>query len=265
MKRTASLAIGTVGLAVLVLGIAPAASADVTNPADNPHKITVTGDDGQTYTDGQDTLPGYDDYECTYIPGAWFDFAKNRVYYADGQWIPWTEWDRATGYKEWLAKQDSGSSGGSSSGGSSSGSTSGSTKSGSTKSTSTKSTSTKSTSTKSTSTTSGSTKSTTTTTTKTTESDTATSPSASPSPILGAVSSTPSASPSVTPESPSATPTAEASPVAAVAAGTDSGSSAGPGAGIAILGGLAAAGGVAYGATWFVRRGRERKAIGGLA
>ena len=46
---------------------------------------------------------------------------------------------------------------------------------------------------------------------------------------------------------------------------TDSGTSAGPGAGIAILGGLAAIGGLAYGANWFVRRNRARKAIGGLA
>ena len=53
-------------------------SADVTNPADNPHKITVKGDDGQTYVDGQDTLPGYDDEECTYIPGAWFDCDNSK-------------------------------------------------------------------------------------------------------------------------------------------------------------------------------------------
>lgn len=89
-----------------VIAIAVPASANVTNPADNPHKITVTGDDGRTYVDGQDTLPGYDDEECTYIPGAWFDFDNNRVHYADGQSIPWSEWDRATGYKEWLAKKE---------------------------------------------------------------------------------------------------------------------------------------------------------------
>jgi hypothetical protein len=84
--------------------LAPSAQAGVTNPADNPHPITVKGDDGKTYTDGQDTLPGYDDEECTYIPGAYFDFDNNRVRYADGQSIPWTEWERATGYKDWLAK-----------------------------------------------------------------------------------------------------------------------------------------------------------------
>lgn len=89
-----------------IISSALAANA-VTNPADNPHPITVTGDDGNTYHDGADTLPGYDDEECTYIPGAWFDFANNRVRYADGQSIPWTEWDRASGYREWLANQAS--------------------------------------------------------------------------------------------------------------------------------------------------------------
>jgi hypothetical protein len=105
----------TVSIAVAVIAAgatAPAAHA-LTNPADNPYKITVEGDDGNTYVDGQDTLPGYDDEACTYIPGAWFDFAKNRVRYADGQSIPWTEWERATGYDEWLANNN-GSSGGSS-------------------------------------------------------------------------------------------------------------------------------------------------------
>lgn len=88
------------------LTVIPAWSAlAVTNPADNPAPITVQGDDGNTYHDGADTLPGYDDEECTYIPGAYFDFAANRVRYADGQSIHWTEWDRASGYREWLAAQ----------------------------------------------------------------------------------------------------------------------------------------------------------------
>lgn len=92
------------------LTVIPAWSAlAVTNPADNPSPITVIGDDGNTYNDGADTLPGYDDEECTYIPGAWFDFANNKVHYADGQWIHWTEWSRASGYSEWLAKQNSNS------------------------------------------------------------------------------------------------------------------------------------------------------------
>lgn len=89
------------------LTVIPAWSAlAVTNPADNPAPITVQGDDGNTYHDGEDTLPGYDDEECTYIPGAYFDFAANRVRYADGQSIHWTEWDRASGYREWLAAQN---------------------------------------------------------------------------------------------------------------------------------------------------------------
>lgn len=106
MKSTLPAAIAATLLA-LIATAAPA-SANVTNPADNPYKITVTGDDGRTYVDGQDTLPGYDDEECTYIPGAWFDFDNNRVRYPDGQSIPWTEWERATGYNEWLAKKAAG-------------------------------------------------------------------------------------------------------------------------------------------------------------
>ena len=113
-----------IGLALIgSWGIASPALA-VTNPADNPRPITVKGDDGKTYTDGQDTLPGFDDEECTYIPGAYFDFDNNRVYYADGQSIPWTEWDRTAGYQDWLKKKNSGSSGSGS--GSGSGSSSGS-------------------------------------------------------------------------------------------------------------------------------------------
>lgn len=96
----------TVMAGFAALGPAVAAQA-VTNPADNPSPITVKGDDGNTYIDGQDTLPGFDDEECTYIPGAFFDFANNRVHYADGQSIAWTEWSRATGYSEWLAEQNS--------------------------------------------------------------------------------------------------------------------------------------------------------------
>jgi hypothetical protein len=92
----------------LALVSIPAWSASaVTNPAANPHPITVTGDDGNIYHDGLDTLPGYDDEECTYIPGAYFDFAKNLVHYADGKSIPWTEWDRASGYKVWQTSQKS--------------------------------------------------------------------------------------------------------------------------------------------------------------
>ncbi|MFM6980933.1 MAG: hypothetical protein ACKOWE_05975 [Micrococcales bacterium] len=95
-----------IALAVIAIAVGPATSAlAVTNPASNPAPITVTGDDGNTYNDGADTLPGFDDEECTYIPGTYFDFANNKVHYADGQSIHWTEWDRATGYQDWQVKQ----------------------------------------------------------------------------------------------------------------------------------------------------------------
>lgn len=106
MNRIVTAAL-TAGIAAALTLVATPAFADVSNPASNPYKITVTGDDGQTYVDGQDTLPGFDDEACTYIPGAWFDFDNNRVHYPDGQSIPWTEWSRATGYQEWLAKKAS--------------------------------------------------------------------------------------------------------------------------------------------------------------
>ena len=103
LLRRLGVAFLTTGLTVIPAWTALA----VTNPADNPSPITVLGDDGNTYHDGADTLPGFDDEECTYIPGAWFDFAHNKVHYADGQSIPWTEWDRASGYREWQAAQAS--------------------------------------------------------------------------------------------------------------------------------------------------------------
>lgn len=86
---------------VAVLSAAPAAHAQgVTNPATNPYPITVTID-GQTYTDGKDTLPGYDDIACTAIPYVSYDFKNNAVYYydSDGQLLKtakWTEWSRIT-------------------------------------------------------------------------------------------------------------------------------------------------------------------------
>ena len=95
------------GLTLAMVAIPAWSASAVTNPASNPYPITVTGDDGNVYHDGLDTLPGYDDEECTYIPGAYFDFAKNLVHYADGKSIPWTEWDRASGYKVWLTNQKS--------------------------------------------------------------------------------------------------------------------------------------------------------------
>lgn len=105
MNRRRHLVIATAILATAGMLMAPAAYGAITNPAKNPHRIVVQGDDGYTYVDGQDTLPGFDDVECTYIPGAWYDFDANRVYYADGQSIPWTEWDRIPGYDKWLAEK----------------------------------------------------------------------------------------------------------------------------------------------------------------
>lgn len=107
MKRVHLAAALVSGLALAGALVAPAAVASVTNPADNPRKIVVIGSDGEEYTDGLDTLPGFDDYACTFIPGAYYDFANNRVHYADGQSIPWTEWERIAGYKTWLDKQKS--------------------------------------------------------------------------------------------------------------------------------------------------------------
>jgi hypothetical protein len=107
LNRKSSKVVSAAALAA-ALAVLPAWSASaVTNPAANPYPVTVTGDDGNVYHDGLDTLPGYDDEECTYIPGAYFDFSKNLVHYADGKSIPWTEWDRASGYKVWLTNQKS--------------------------------------------------------------------------------------------------------------------------------------------------------------
>ena len=41
--------------------------------------------DGQTYRDGADTLPGYDDDACTPIPNVQYDFADNQIQYYDGR------------------------------------------------------------------------------------------------------------------------------------------------------------------------------------
>jgi len=70
-------------LSVAVWSIAPAAHAQgVTNPAKNPSPIEVTID-GQTYSDGRDTLPGYDDVACTPIPGIQYDFENDQIQYYD--------------------------------------------------------------------------------------------------------------------------------------------------------------------------------------
>src|SRR5262245_62249137 len=89
---------------------APAAHGQgITNPADHPYPVEVTID-GQTYEDGRDTLPGYDDHLCTPIPNVQYDFADNRVLYysGDGELLetsPWTEWSRISSYETWLNQQ----------------------------------------------------------------------------------------------------------------------------------------------------------------
>jgi len=104
--------------AVAVLGVAlfaapgVAHAQGVTNPAQHPAPIKVTVD-GQTYHDGQDTLPGYDDEACTPIPNVQYDFADNQIQYysGDGELIAtanWTEWARISSYDTWKAQQQSG-------------------------------------------------------------------------------------------------------------------------------------------------------------
>ena len=113
MKKTAAAALSALALAGSMMLAAPAHA--ITNPAANPNPKTVKGDDGRTYEDGRDTLPGYDDEECSYIPGAWYDFDNNLVHYADGQSARWTEWDRVAGYQKWLATKNATKSSGSAS------------------------------------------------------------------------------------------------------------------------------------------------------
>ena len=99
--------------ALLGAALAPAAHAtDITNPAANPAPITVTID-GQTYRDGADTLPGYDDYACTPIPNVQYDFSNDEIQYYDGQGTlittaHWTEWDRISSYQTWVDQQHAG-------------------------------------------------------------------------------------------------------------------------------------------------------------
>ena len=116
MKRHIALLTAGLGLSATALLTAPAAHAtDITNPADNPAPITVTVG-GQSYTDGQDTLPGYDDYACTIIPGVDYDYADNEIIYhtdTGTKTVHWTEWDRIAGYQVWLKQQSGSSTGGS--------------------------------------------------------------------------------------------------------------------------------------------------------
>ena len=101
------------GCGIALFGVAPAAHAQgVTNPAEHPAPITVTID-GQTYHDGQDTLPGYDDEACTPIPNVQYDFASDEIQYysADGELLKtahWTEWSRISSYETWKEQQQAG-------------------------------------------------------------------------------------------------------------------------------------------------------------
>lgn len=254
MKRLLSAIAVTAVAAGVTLIAAPAANA-VTNPADNPRKVTVQGSDGNTYIDGQDTLPGYDDYDCTYIPGAWFDFEKNRVYYADGSWIPWTEWERATGYKEWLAKKkETKSDGGTKSGTKKTDKKKSSTKSGSKTSTKTE-----------TKTTSGTKTETKTTSGTKTDSAKAEGPTAGETTVDETEAPSIDASVEPTPDvsfSPAEVgdvdyASDETSPDAVVADG-ETPAAPGSGAGLLILGGLAAAGALSYGGYTLAKGGRRK-------
>jgi len=95
---------------VVKTAAAPAAQAtDITNPAEHPAPITVTID-GNTFSDGQDTLPGYDDFACTPIPNVQYDFANNELQYYDGdgnlvKTVHWTEWSRISSYQTWADQQ----------------------------------------------------------------------------------------------------------------------------------------------------------------
>lgn len=121
MTRRASVLIAALGLgsavaAALVGGASAAYAADVTNPAQHPAPVTITID-GQTYHDGLDTLPGYDDYACTAIPNVQYDFAGNEIDYYDDDGnlkdsAHWTEWARITSYQTWLNQQAAASSSG---------------------------------------------------------------------------------------------------------------------------------------------------------
>ncbi|MDO9355064.1 MAG: hypothetical protein Q7T55_15300, partial [Solirubrobacteraceae bacterium] len=112
-RRRHTLVAGVAATAALLVAAPASQAAEVTNPADNPAPISVTID-GQTYTDGLDTLPGYDDHACTPIPNVEYDFPGNQVLYYDGsgdviKTAKWTEWDRISSYKTWKDQQAKGS------------------------------------------------------------------------------------------------------------------------------------------------------------
>jgi hypothetical protein len=106
MKRSLITAIGAAALALP----GTAQAQQVTNPAAYPAPTKVTID-GREYSDGLDTLPGYDDEACTPIPNVQYDFESNTIeYYDDGGKLldsaHWTEWDRISSYDTWKAQQN---------------------------------------------------------------------------------------------------------------------------------------------------------------
>ena len=65
------------------------------------------------YSDGRDTLPGYDDELCTPIPNVQYDFGENQILYynSEGELLKtarWTEWARISSYQTWLDQQNAG-------------------------------------------------------------------------------------------------------------------------------------------------------------
>ena len=112
-RTAAAVRVGGAVFGVALFGVNGAAhAADVTNPAQHPAPIKVTID-GQTYNDGLDTLPGYDDEACTPIPNVQYDFANDEIQYYDSQGellttAHWTEWSRISSYQTWVDQQHGG-------------------------------------------------------------------------------------------------------------------------------------------------------------
>ncbi|HEY6889187.1 MAG TPA: hypothetical protein VI300_15445, partial [Solirubrobacter sp.] len=109
MMRAKQWTAAVAGVVALFAAPSAAHAQGVTNPADHPAPITVTID-GQTYTDGRDTLPGFDDEACTAIPNVQYDFANDEIQYysSDGKLLDtahWTEWARISSYADWKAQQ----------------------------------------------------------------------------------------------------------------------------------------------------------------
>lgn len=111
MKRQTTATLGAALLGGATFALAPAAHAtEITNPSNDPAAYITFTYNGQSYTDGYDTLPGSDDYACTPIPGVTFDFADNEIDYPNGATRHWTDWSRISSYATWKKQQDAASS-----------------------------------------------------------------------------------------------------------------------------------------------------------